>query len=195
MARMPGSQSLFPIALLTLLLGLTFWLQSATEMESSFSDSLLRHDPDYFVENFTVRRLDETGSLQNMLVAKRMVHYPDDDTTELTEPQLSFVKGSRPFKLTARQGLIGADAREIAFVGAVRGERAATATSPAVVIATSHLTVLPDDEIARTRAAVTITQGASVVRATGMEMDNKTQVLKLHNQINSTIENKRRRSP
>jgi lipopolysaccharide export system protein LptC len=192
MARMPSSQSLFPIALLTLLLGLTFWLQSATEMKAGFSDSLLRHDPDYFAENFTVRRFDDTGGVQNMLVAKKMVHYPDDDTTELAEPHLTFVKGPSPFQLTARQGLIGADAREIALVGDVRGMRAATATRPAVMFTTSHLTVLPDDEIARTRAAVTITRGASVVRGIGMEADNKTQVFKLLGQINSTIESKRR---
>ncbi|MCB1892877.1 MAG: LPS export ABC transporter periplasmic protein LptC, partial [Rhodocyclaceae bacterium] len=38
--------------------------------------------------------------------------------------------------------------------------------------------------------AVTITQGASVVRGIGMEADNKTQVYQLLSQVNSTIEKK-----
>jgi lipopolysaccharide export system protein LptC len=191
MFRKPSGQSLFPIALLTLLVGLTFWLQSATEVKGGFSDAKLRHDPDYFAENFTVRRFDGTGELQNMLVAKKMVHYPDDETTVVTEPRISFLKGPRPTRFSAQQGLVGPDAREIALVGNVRGVRAATAADPEIVFATTHLTVFPDDEVARTGAAVTITQGASVVRGVGMEADNKTQIYQLQSRVNSTIEKKR----
>ncbi|MDT3734715.1 MAG: LPS export ABC transporter periplasmic protein LptC [Denitratisoma sp.] len=188
----PRGQGLFQIALMTLLVGLTFWLQRATELPDGFSDTLLRHDPDYYAENFTVRRFDGTGAVQNMLVAKKMVHYPDDDTTVATEPQMSFLKGPRPTRITALQGLIGPDAGEVALVGNVRGVRAASATDPEIVFTTTHLTVFPDDEVARTNAAVTFTQGASVIRGIGMEADGKTQLYKLHNQVNSTIENKRR---
>jgi LPS export ABC transporter protein LptC len=53
--------------------------------------------------------------------------------------------------------------------------------------------VFPDDEVARTTAAVTITQGASIIRGVGMDADNKTQIYRLHNQVNSTIEKKQRR--
>ncbi len=185
-------QSLFPIALLTLLVGLTLWLQRATEVKDSFSGSKLRHDPDYYAENFTVRRFAATGSVQNMLLAKKMVHYPDDETTVVTEPQMSFFKGPRPTHLTAKQGLVGPDAREITLVGNVRGVRAATAANPEIVFTTAHLTVFPDDEVVRTSAAVTFAQGASIIRGVGMEADNKTQVYQLLSQVNSTIEKKRR---
>lgn len=188
----PRGQGLFQIALMTLLVGLTLWLQRAAELTGGFSDTLLRHDPDYYAENFSVRRFDSTGAVQNMLVAKKMVHYPDDDTTVATEPQMSFLKGPRPTRITALQGLIGPDAGEIVFVGNVRGVRAATAKDPEIVFTTTHLTVFPDDEVARTNAAVTFTQGASVIHGIGMEADGKSQIYKLHNQVNSTIENKRR---
>jgi lipopolysaccharide export system protein LptC len=187
------AQSLFPIALMVLLVGLTFWLQQATAIKDGYSDSLLRHDPDYIVENFTVRRFAPTGGLQNTLVARKMVHYPDDETTVATEPRMSFFKGPRPTHLSATQGLVGPDAREVVLVGNVRGVREATATDPEIVFTTSHLTVLPDEEVARTTAAVTITQGASIIRGVGMESDNKTQIYQLHNQVNSTIEKKQRR--
>ena len=48
MKLIPRGQSLFPIALMSLLVGLTFWLQRATELKDNFSDSKLRHDPDYY---------------------------------------------------------------------------------------------------------------------------------------------------
>ncbi len=190
MKLIPPGQSLFPIALMTLLVGLTFWLQRATEVKDNFSDSKLRHDPDYYAEIFTVRRFAETGGLQSTLVAKKMVHYPDDDTTVITEPNMSFLKGPRPTHLTAKQGLVGPDAREITLIGNVRGVRAATPTDDEIVYTSSHLTVFPDDEVARTNAAVTITQGTSVVRGVGMEVDNKAQIYQLLSQVNSTIEKK-----
>jgi lipopolysaccharide export system protein LptC len=188
----PRGQGLFQIAVLGLLVGLTFWLQQATELPDGYRDTLLRHDPDYFAENFTLRRFDGTGSLQNMLMAKKMVHYPDDDTTLVTEPQMSFLKGPRPTRITAREGLIGPQGGEIALVGNVRGVRAATATDPEIVFTTTHLTVFPDDEVARTDAAVTLVQGASVIRGVGMDADGKSRTYRLHNQVNSTIEKKRR---
>ncbi len=188
----PQGQGLFHVTLMTLLVGLSFWLQRATELEDPFSDRLLRHDPDYYADNFTVRRFAQTGGVQNMLVAKKMVHYPDDDTTVVTEPQMSFLKGPRPTHLNALQGLVGPDAGEIVLVGNVRGSRAATATDPEIVFTTSHLMVFPDDEVARTNAAVTITQGASIIKGVGMTSDNKTQVYQLLSQVNSTIEKKRR---
>ena len=191
----PRGQGLFPIALMVLMVGLTFWLQRATELKDNFSDSLIRHDSDYFAENFTVRRFAQTGGLQSTLVSKKMVHYPDDETSVLTEPVMTFFKGPRPTNLTAKQGLVGPDAREVALVGNVRGVRAATATDPEIVFTSTHLTVFPDDEVMRTTAAVTITQGASVVRGVGMEADNKTQVYQLLSQVNSTIEKKNRLRP
>lgn len=184
----PRGQGLFPITLMVLMVGLSFWLQHASAPKDNFSDSLMRHDPDYIVENLTVRRFGATGELQSMLASKKMVHYPDDETSLMTEPTVSFFKGARPTSLTAEQGLIAPDAREIVLVGNVRGVRAATATDPAIVFTSSHLTVFPDDEVMRTTAAVTITQGASVVRGVGMEADNKSRVYQLLSQVSSTIE-------
>lgn len=187
-------QSLFPIALMVLLVGLTFWLQRATEVKGGFSDSKLRHDPDYIVEKFTVRRFASTGALQNTLVAEKMVHYPDDETTFVVEPRVSLHSETRPTHLSARQGLVGPDAREVALTGNVRGIREASKTDSEIVFTTTHLAVFPDDEMVRTSAAVTIRQDASVIRGIGLEADNKTQVFQLLSQVSSTIDRKQRRS-
>lgn len=189
----PRRHGLFPIALMLLLVGLTFWLQRATEVRESFGDGLLRHDPDFFVERFTLRRFAPTGGLQSTLSAEKMVHYPDDETTVVTAPRMSFFKGTRPTHLTAKQGLVGPDAREIALVGSVRGVREATRTNPEIVFTTSHLTLFPDDEVVRTTAAVTLAQGASVIRGVGLEADNKTEIYQLLSQVSSTIEKKPKR--
>lgn len=188
-------QSLFPVALMILLVGLTFWLQRASEVKDSFSDSKLRHDPDYIVERFTLRRFAPTGALQNTLVAEKMVHYPDDETTVVAEPRVSLLRETRTTRLSAKQGLVGPDAREVVLTGNVRGTREASRTDPEIVFTTTHLTVLPDDAVVRTAAAVTIRQEASVIRGVGLEADNKKQVYELLSQVSSTIEKKRRPRP
>jgi lipopolysaccharide export system protein LptC len=185
-------QGIFHIAILVLLVAITFWLERASELKRPGNDSLLRHDPDFFVEKLTMRRFGPTGELQNMLTAEKMVHYPDDDTTLLTAPRATFLKGPRPTILSAKQGLVAPDGREVALVDNVRGIREATKTDPEMVFTTTHLTMFPEDDVMRTSAPVTLVQGASIVRAVGMEADNKTKVVELLSQVNSTIEKKPR---
>jgi lipopolysaccharide export system protein LptC len=185
-------QGIFHIAILVLLVAITFWLERATELKRPGSDSLLRHDPDFFVEKLTMRRFGPGGDLVNTLVAEKMVHYPDDDTTLVTAPRMSFLKGPRPTHLSAQQGLVAPDGREVALVDNVRGVRPATNIDPEMVFTTTHLLVFPDNDVMRTHAPVTLVQGTSVVRAVGMEADNKTKVVELLSNVNSTIEKKRR---
>lgn len=185
------TQNLFPVAILTLLAGLTFWLERAAQIEVTPGDGKNRHDPDYMVEKFNVRRFGTEGRLQNTLSAQKMIHYPDDDTTELTEPRMSYVGSPQPTHLSASQGLVGPDAEEITLVKDVRVVREATAEDPELVFVTSTLTLFPDDEVARTTAPVVITQGASVVRGVGLEADNKTAIYKLLSRVTGTIEKKR----
>ncbi|MBK9022032.1 MAG: LPS export ABC transporter periplasmic protein LptC [Sulfuritalea sp.] len=78
-----------------------------------------RHDPDYWVENFEVRRFDIDGKLQHTLIAKKLVHYPDDDTTIVTAPQLTYHRGA-PAEISARMAYVGTDGKEIDLVDDVR---------------------------------------------------------------------------
>ena len=185
------TQSLFPVAILTLLAALTFWLERATHVEAPREDGKKRHDPDYMAEKFTVRRFSPGGGLQNTLSAQKMVHYPDDDTTLASEPRVAYLGGPRPTQLAAKEGLIGPEAKEIVLIGDVRAVRKGLGKDPDLAITTSTLTIYPDDEVARSSAPVTITQGASVVHGVGLEADNKTAIYKLLNQVNGIIDKKR----
>ena len=71
--------------MLLLLAGLTLWLERTSQPENVVSGKT-RHDPDYIVNNFTIRRFDAQGKLFQTLSAKEMRHYPDDDSTEADLP-------------------------------------------------------------------------------------------------------------
>jgi lipopolysaccharide export system protein LptC len=109
--------SLVPLGMLLLLAALTFWLSRLIEGDKPRAP--LRHDPDYSVERFEVRRFDIQGRLQHTLVGEKLVHYPDDDTTLVNGPHVTFHQNA-PTEIGAKRALIGADGKEIDLLDQVR---------------------------------------------------------------------------
>ena len=66
---------------------------------------------------------------------------------------------------------------------------------PETVLTTSTLTVLSDEEIAHTKAPVTITQGETIINGIGMETNNKTQISVLGGRVHGTIVSQPKRAP
>ena len=75
--------SWLPLAVLALLVGLTLWLNTLVQPAVARADGSLRHDPDAIVEHFDARKLGVDGRVLYTLAAKKMVHYPDDDSALL----------------------------------------------------------------------------------------------------------------
>lgn len=180
----PGISSLFPILLMGLLAAMTFWLERAAQLAPS-SNAAQRHDPDYFIENFTVERFDPQGKLQHTIVAKYMQHYPDNDSTDVTTPHITFHK-TRQTVVTADTANIDSGGKTVVLNGHVR-VLSNNPKGPPTEITSTTMTVFPDDEIAQTKAAVTITQGKSVLHGSGMHANNKTKIATLHGRATGTI--------
>lgn len=178
--------SLFPLVLIALLAALTLWLERASHTDDTGRRASARHDADYYVEHFTVRRFAADGSLQHTIIADKMVHFPDDDSTTVTTPRLLYYSG-RETVVTARTAWLDKEGKHVRLNDDVRIVRAAGAEAPETVITTSILFVTPDDEYAYTDAPVTITQGKSVVNGVGLEANNKTEVAVLSGPVQGTI--------
>ena len=181
------SSNLLPLVLLTLLAALTFWLERASQIEDAHRDGKMRHDPDFIVDNFTVRRFDLEGGLQYVLTAKKMLHYADDESTDVLDPALNYYGGSRPARVTARHASVSKDGKELILSDDVRMVRAASHDTPELVLTTSQMYLYPDDNIARSTVPVTISEGTSVIRGEGLEADNRTQVVKLLGRVRGII--------
>ena len=183
--------ALFPIGILLVLAGLTFWLRYASELPGTRHDGQFRHDPDYIVSDATLRKIDQTGRLQYTLKATDIRHYPDDDSSELLRPNLVYLSAKKPtVTMSAERGHLSKDAEQVDLYGNVRITRAATAKDPELVAMTPELTVLPDDEKAFTRQPVLITQGKSWVKGVGMQVDNRAQTYVLESQAFAVLESK-----
>jgi lipopolysaccharide export system protein LptC len=178
--------------MLLLLTALTLWLERASQPEAIVSGKT-RHDPDYIVNNFTIKRFDAQGKLYQTLAAKEMRHYPDDDSTESDQPHLTYHQELKTF-ITADQAWIDSGGKTVQLERNVR-VRHENAKGPETVLTTTSLTVLSDEEIARTKAPVTITQGGTVINGIGLESNNKTQINVLGGRVHGTIAPQPRQAP
>lgn len=182
----PSGAGLFPIALVGLLAGLTFWLDRTTTSDDGSRAGQRRHDPDYIVERFQVRRFDATGALQHSLVADKMLHYPDDDSTSVIAPRLTY-HHTPPTQLAADTARLDKTGKHVDLEGNVRIVREGNGDRPQTRIATSALHIDPEAEVARTNAPVTITTGRSVINGTGLEANNKTGNAVMFGPVRGTI--------
>lgn len=175
---------LFPIILLALLAGLTFWLQTTINTEAASHDGKFRHDPDAIAENFVVRRFDETGQVKYRLIAPYLVHYPDDDSSELKSPKLiSYRPDAAPVEVVAKNAKVTSKGETIFLWDDVILTRAASADRPAMVARMPDLTAQPDAGFAFTNSPVEITQGQSWIKGVGAHLDNNTSTLVLKSQV------------
>lgn len=185
--RLPGSSTLFPLLVLAMLAAFTFWLEQASRGNGIGANSKLRHDPDFWIDELILHRFDLQGAIQHTLKATRLVHYPDDDTTMISDPRVAFFRGDVTATMSANSAWLDKQGEHVRLQDEVRVIR----TDPngnAMVIDTSVLDVSPDEEIAQTDAPVTITQGRSVIHGEGgMEINNKTHIAVVNGPVTGTI--------
>jgi lipopolysaccharide export system protein LptC len=169
-----------PLVALALLVGLTIWLNQLVQAPANRASGKLRHDPDVVVEKFNARKLGEDGRLLYTLAARKMVHYPDDDSALLEDVTVEAFEPKQPkLTATADQGWLKQGGDVVEIEGNVVVNRDADAKEPAARFTTDRLTVLPDAGVARTRSEVTYVSGNRRMVGTGMEIDNKARTLKL----------------
>ena len=177
---------LFPFLLLALLATLTFWLDQAVNPGPKTNEAE-RHDPDYIVENVAARRMDADGEIKHTLHARRMTHYPDDDSTTLEAPRfVSNASARAPVTITSRTAKVSSGGENVYFETDVHATRAAYANRSELVLTTSFLHVIPDENIARTDRPVTITDAHTVARAVGLELNSETRIIKFLSSFEGT---------
>jgi lipopolysaccharide export system protein LptC len=172
--------SWLPLVVLALLVGLTLWLNWLVQAPAARADGSLRHDPDLMVESFSARKLGEDGRVLYTLAAKKMVHYPDDDSALLESLTLEAFEPRQPkMTITADHGRLEQGGERVWIEGNVVIVREADARTEAGRLMTDNLLVLPDEGIARTSSEVRMQSASARAVAAGLELDNRSRTLKL----------------
>lgn len=175
------------IAMLSLAL-FSVWLER-TVREEERHPSFRRHDPDYIIDNFTIITFDRNGNPESTVAATKMLHYPDDDTTELLAPRIVHSREGRPrMMLHADRGTLSPDGEEVFLFGNVLMTRDATADAGPARVQTTFLHILRSRSLVRTDREVEIAEEGRYLSGRGMEYNNETQQLVLHDRVRGRFE-------
>lgn len=181
------SHSLFPVIVLTLLAGVSVWLDRVTQQDPVAKTDKTRHEADFSAERITLHRFDPTGKVQYILVADSMLHYADDESSELKNPRLNYLNRPEPVWVESRFASVNKDGTTVVLTDQVLVRRAAHAGKPESTLRTEQMTIWPEDEKMRADKPVTLTQGQTVINAERMESDNIIGEVRLQGQVRGTL--------
>ena len=187
---------LFPLLLMLSLAALTFWLERTVREEEGAHPSLRRHDPDYIIDNLKYTRFNAQGTVDSTLVAAKMLHYPDDDTTDLIAPQVVQTKPDKPrMTVTAERGAVSADGEEVFLYDNVLLVRDGSAERSETRMRTDFLHIARGGTVAITDREVVITEETRVLSGRGMEYHTESQELFLRERVRGRYEAKKKADP
>jgi lipopolysaccharide export system protein LptC len=159
------------VGLSTLALALgTWWLRQGTVEDRRGRTPLPPHTPDYWVEQLDTWETDPAGHPRRRLIAERLEHFPDDQSTLLDRPQLLLLEPGRPpWRLRAERGWVSPDGDLVLLQGEVHIDREAADDTLPIHLVTRDLRVQPEDEYAETEQAVRATSGPHRLDSTGLQ--------------------------
>jgi lipopolysaccharide export system protein LptC len=180
---------MFPLVLMVALAGLTFWLERTVRDEEGLHPSLRRHDPDYIVDNLAHTRFNAQGVVESTLLAVKMLHYPDDDTTDLVAPRVVQTKPNEPrVTVTADRGALSQDGEEVFLYGNVLMVREGGPDRSETRMRTSFMHVVQAHSVIQTDRDVVITEDDRVLSGRGMEYHNDSKELFLRERVRGRFE-------
>ena len=150
---MKNLENILYISLLGLIGLLGIWLQTEFVEEKITTNYLNRHDPDYYIQNFTATGIDENGNRAFVLQAERMAHFPDDDTALLDNPHLvEYSQEQAPRHTYADSGWISAGGDEILMTGNVKIVQEADERGPGGTINTQKMRIALEKSLTKNLA-------------------------------------------
>jgi lipopolysaccharide export system protein LptC len=158
----------------------SFWLVQVMRGGDDAHNVNVGNDPDYIIDNFSFVRMSEAGQPRYVISGERLTHRPANNTSLIDKPVVQNISPDRPrMTITANTARVNQDQNQIDMVGNVEISRPAGKTSQALRIRTEALTVLPDEDIAKTDKPIEMKLGAASATGVGMVANNATQQLTL----------------
>lgn len=157
------------IALVAIAAATVWWLDSLRQAERPDPvPPAARHEPEHYFDDFRLRSYEVPGTPVSILHGLRMVRFADDETSEITEPDLDYHDpAGPPWHVTGDRGTLDADGDRLDLEGDVQVTRFDPGEKP-ILLVTPVLTVFIGPGIAETDAPVDITGPGWTGTAVGM---------------------------
>lgn len=178
-----------PLLPLLGILAATYWLDQQVQTATGQTDLIKRHEPDGMMVNFSAVTLSEQGTTSSIMHGKKLLHYPDDDSSTIEEPEITSMSTEQPASAhppvhtTARFATVASKGDEVLLERNVRVVREASGKRGELVVSTELLQLFPDQNLIKTDRAITLVSDRDIVHAVGMEMDTRAHTVKLLSQV------------
>jgi lipopolysaccharide export system protein LptC len=170
----------FPVLLMGLLALAAYWLVRSTPgLEEKQPAAAVKHMPDYFMHQFSVKTFGTAGQLKSEVMGLEARHFPDTDTLEIDQAHIrSFSVEGQLTTATARQALVNGDASEVQLIGQALVERQAGLdkdgkTTAALSFRGEFLHAFMDTDRLKSHKPVELTRGSDRFTADSMDYDNR----------------------
>ena len=186
------------IYLPTILMGLmalgTYWLvRSTPSFGVPAHPETVSQDPDFVLENFSIKTFDKTGQLRSELFGEVARHFPDRDTVEVDRVKiLSFNSAGHLTTATASKAITKSDSSEVQLIGnAVVVRDALTDESgemvPRMSYRSDYLHAYMNEERITSNKPVELLRGQDRFTADSMTYSNTQQVMNLQGRVRGTL--------
>lgn len=184
----------FPLVSMGVLALGTYWLVRTTPPSGGVAvERVVRHEPDYFMDNFSVRTFDAAGRLRTEVVGLKARHFPDTKWLEIDNIRVrSFDEQGRVSTATAQRGLTNEDSSEVQLMGEARVVREADPVEvvnpvPRMEFRSEFLHAFMHTERVLSHLPVEFLRGGDRFSADRLDFDNVEQVLQLTGRVRATL--------
>ena len=183
-----------PVLLMALLALGTYWLvRNAPTMLVPEGARPVRHDPDYFMRDFSVKTFDASGRLKSEIQGVQAWHFPDTDTLEIDKARIrSLNEEGHVTVSTANRALSNGDGSEIQLFGnaIVVRESITDKTGrvlPRLELRSEFLHAFSNVERVRTHLPATMTRGNDRFTGDRMDYDNLDRLMQLDGRVRGFV--------
>jgi lipopolysaccharide export system protein LptC len=172
----------------------TYWLVHSTPLiDGAVEKRPATHDPDYFMQGFSIRTFDAQGKVRSEVLGDKARHYPDTQWLEIDSIRIkSFDTKGRLTTAMANRGLTNEDSSEVQLLGnaVVIREGVAVdggATLPRMEYRGEFLHAYMTSERVVSHKPVELIRGKDHFSADTLDYDNVEQVVHLRGRVRGTL--------
>lgn len=183
-----------PIAIMGLVALGTYWLvENSPRPHKPVIERPVRHEPDYFMKNFSVTTFVESGRLRSEVFGVEGRHYPDTDKLEIDHIRIrSFDKQGLLTTATANRALTNKDASVVELFGnaiLVRETQPDKSGNPLprIEFRGEYLHANTETDRVTSNKPVQLRRGNDVFVGDSMDFDNANQVMVMQGRVKGLI--------
>ena len=178
-----------PLIVMAILALGSWWLvRSLPELQPTDSARPARTEPDYRLENFTVKTFDKAGQLTRQIQGASATHFPQPNKLHILRIQMfARNEAGNEFRAQANKGISSDDDKQFDLIGDVRAVRQGDARTPLTRLRGERITSLMDEDRLVSALPVEITRDRDVFTSETMDFNTRTGQYVLQGRVRSII--------